>query len=320
MSRYYDILKETAGFPNPEGDSGKGKKDQGTGNERTDGSRSFPVLNEIPEPNVPAAVKPAALTAMPPAIEELLAGTGIAVDEAPAGVKTAAALDSKIPVIPYALESSVVEHYRRLRTKLLQQSASKPYRSLLIASASPEEGKTLTVLNLALTYAMLPSFKVLVVDGDMRQGGLGKCLGLDGRPGLGNLIDGSITERDAVLDCSEIGLHVVVRGTSRTPPGELLQSPQLQRLMRRWEEQFDLVLIDSPPLNLLTDAHLLAANIGAVLLIARAFVTRQKAFKKAVHDLSSCRVLGAVLNGDSGRLSYSAYGKYYGETHEAAHS
>jgi capsular exopolysaccharide synthesis family protein len=282
----------------------------GVENELADGSFSLPIQNELLQCNSPGADPPVPPGAMPPLFGELLAGTATALDEGLSGVKATATLGLKMPVIPHAVDSAVVEHYRRLRTKLLQQSAIKRFRSLLIASASAQEGKTITVLNLALTYAMLPSFRLLVVDGDLRQGGLGKYLGLDHRPGLSNLIDGSTTEQEAHLDCSDIGFHVVVRGTSRTTPAELLQSEQLRKLLRRWEEQFDLVLIDSPPINLLTDTQLLADNIGAVLLVARAFTTRQKAFEKAIHDLSSCRLLGTVLNGSPNAFQMSRYHKY----------
>ena len=73
----------------------------------------------------------------------------------------------------------MVERYRMLRTKILQEREKKFFRSLVVTSASPQEGKTVTVLNLALSFAALPSFRVLVIDGDMRKGSLGDWLGID---------------------------------------------------------------------------------------------------------------------------------------------
>src|ERR1035441_5882206 len=125
----------------------------------------------------------------------------------------------------------------------------KPFRTLLIVSPSPKEGKTVTVLNLGLSFAMLDSFKVLVVDGDLRKGNIGKLLGVEDRPGLTNLIEGSASLEDAVLKCDEIPMHFLLHGNSRIPPAELLNSPRLGQQLRRISEQFDLVLVDSAPVN-----------------------------------------------------------------------
>ena len=75
------------------------------------------------------------------------------------------AIDQNVRMIPNAVDRALVEHYRRLRTKIMQQHAVKPFRSLLVTSASPQEGKSVTVLNLGLSFAMLPSFRVLIVEG-----------------------------------------------------------------------------------------------------------------------------------------------------------
>ena len=89
------------------------------------------------------------------------------------------AIDPSAHLIPHAVNVVIAEHYRRLRTKILQQQAEKPFRSLVVTSASPQEGKTVTVLNLGLSFAMLPSCRVLVMDGDLRKGTLGHWLGVD---------------------------------------------------------------------------------------------------------------------------------------------
>lgn len=218
------------------------------------------------------------------------------------------ALDKK-PLIPNAIDPSVVEHYRRLRTKIMQQHATKPFRSLLVTSPDPQEGKTVTVLNLAMSFAMLPSFKVLAVDGDLRRGSLGKWLGVGERPGLSNLIEGSAQLEDVVLKWDEIPIHFVVSGSSKIPAAELLQCSELRSQFRRMSERFDLVIIDSPPVNLITDTQLLASACDAVLLIARAFRTKRKTLERAAKDLASFNVIGTILNQGTpaqayGRRSY----------------
>ena len=248
-----------------------------------------------------------------PAVEELLtepAGrpkNGL-------GVPTQLSLDKKAPLIPEAADPVIVEHYRRLRTKILQQQQNKPFRTLVVTSPGPQEGKTVTVLNLGLSFAMLPDCKVLVVDGDLRRGSLGKWAGTGDRAGLSNLMDGSAALQDVVLKCDELPVYFMTRGTSRVSPAELLQSPQSKSQFRRMGEQFHLVLVDSPPVNLITDTQLLAANCDAVLLIARAFSTNRKSLEKAVQDLQAYRVIGTVLNGGLRAQTYRRYHGYYGRT------
>ena len=205
-------------------------------------------------------------------------------------------LDQAAPLIPHAIDSTVIEYYRRLRAKIIQEQERKPFRSLVVTSPAPQDGKSLTVLNLALSFGMLPEYRVLLVDGDLRKGSVGKWLGVGEHPGLNNLIEGSAELEDVVLKCDEIPVHFMVRGSARTPPAELLHSPRLVPQLRKMADLFSLVLIDSPPVNLVADAQQLAAGCDAVLLVARAFATTRKALQKAVQDLSSFRVIGTVLN------------------------
>jgi capsular exopolysaccharide synthesis family protein len=223
------------------------------------------------------------------------------------------AVDRDARVLPNAADGAVLEYYRRLRTNILQQQGIKPFRSLLVTSANPQEGKTVTTLNLALSFAMLPEFKVLVIDCDLRRGTIGKWLRATERPGFSNLIDGSSTLRDVVFRCDDVPVHFIAKGTSEKQPAELLQTSQLSAHIRRLTGQFDLVLVDSPPVNFLTDTQVLAGACDAVLLVARAFSTSKKALEKAAHDLSRFRMIGTVLNGGTRPRNYRKYGGYYEE-------
>jgi succinoglycan biosynthesis transport protein ExoP len=216
-------------------------------------------------------------------------------------------------LIPQSSDPSILEYYRRVRTKMLQLQTDKPFRSLIVTSANPQEGKTVTTLNLAMSFAMLPSYRVLVVDGDLRRGTLGSWLGIgdDDHPGLSNLIDGSANLDDVILRSESVPMNFMVRGNSKVPAGELLHSPQLCSYLRTIAERFDLVLVDTPPVNLVADAHQLATCCEAVLLVARAFRTTRKAFEKAVQDVAPYRVIGTVLNAGTGARSNGYYG-YYG--------
>jgi len=302
MSRFYNALKEASRLQ-PQGD------------------KTWDGLTPPATPPVPA---PEALKAGSPAVPQVEAAALSLESEVtqPKPQATPAAqngffgshaemiLDQTARLLPHAVDAAVVEHYRKLRTKIMQQHASKPFRSLLVTSPNPGEGKSVTALNLGLSFAMLPNFRVVVVDGDLRKGSLGKWLGVEDRPGLSNLIDGSAKLEDVVLKSDDSPMYFVVRGTSEVPPAELLNSPDLGGHLRRLGEHFDMILVDSPPVNLITDTQLLAAGCDAVLLVARAFSTTCKAFEKTVQDLAPFRVIGTILNG--GIKARRRYGGYYG--------
>jgi capsular exopolysaccharide synthesis family protein len=216
-------------------------------------------------------------------------------------------LDVKEALLPHTSDPTIIERYRRLRTKIQQQHAIKPIGSLLVASPGPGEGKTVTVLNLALSFAMLPSFKVLVVDGDLRKSAVGRWLGVDKLPGLSNLIEGSAQMEDVIFKSDDVPFHFILNGTSKKLSTELLTSPVLPESIRRLTQHFDLVLVDSPPINLLADAQMLAASCDGVLLVARAFTTTNKSLEKTLHDLVSFRIIGTILNGGTGERRKSYY-------------
>ncbi|HXJ41504.1 MAG TPA: CpsD/CapB family tyrosine-protein kinase [Bryobacteraceae bacterium] len=221
------------------------------------------------------------------------------------GITIAASLNRKARLMPHAVDPSIAEHYRRLRTKILQQQAERPFRSLVVTSANPQEGKTVTVLNLGMSFAMLPSFKVLVVDGDLRQGKLEQWLGVDNsHPGLSNLIDGSAELEDVVLKSDAIPMHFIVRGNSQMHD---MHSSQLAGHIQRMTEQYDLVLVDTAPVTLMADVQLLAASCDAILLVARAFSTSRKAMARALDELQPFRVIGTVLNATSEVQRYRYY-------------
>ena len=226
------------------------------------------------------------------------------------GIPANVVLDRAARLIPHAADLAIVEHYRRLRAKIIQEQERSPFRSLVVTSPAPQDGKSVTTMNLALSFGMLPNQKVLVVDGDLRKGSLGKWLGVGEHVGLGDLIEGSAELEDVVLKCDDIPVHFMVRGSTTISPAELLHSPRLAPQLRKMTEHFTLVLVDTPPVNLVADAQLLAAGCDAVLLVARAFASTRKGLEKAVQDLSPFRVIGTVLNrGMRGDL-YKHYKSY----------
>ena len=303
MSRFYQVLKEASR------DRQDTKREDAEGELVASRIRDIdlPVLTDTSETAVPVAV----LADEPrgPSSEEVIE-TVVHPLNWVIGNQAKVVLDQKQRLIPHAMDPVVLEHYRTLRTKILQEQSQRGFRSLIVTSPSPQEGKTVTVLNLGLCFAMLPSFKILVIDGDLRRGSLGNWLGMENTAGLSNLIDGSAKLEDAVWKSDENSMNFMLRGTSEIPPGELLQSSQLKNHLLRMTELFDLVLVDSPPVNLMADAQLLAGNCDAVLLIARAFSTTRKALEKAVQNLLPFRVIGTVLNAGTTATSRKYRGYY----------
>jgi len=213
------------------------------------------------------------------------------------GTPTRMRLGNRVRLIGNLLDSMNVEQYRFLRTRILQRQADQMFRTLLVTSSNPGEGKTLTTLNLALVFAMLPSFKVLVVEGDLRKGNLKDWLGVQDQPGLGNLIEGSATLDEVICKPSDLPVSLILRGNSKSSSAELLHSPQMGLHLREMAKLFDLVLVDSPPVNIVADAQLLAASCQATLLVVRTFFTSRAALEEAISKLQRFRVIGTVLNG-----------------------
>lgn len=309
MSRFYDALKEASRSPS----KANGNPVEGAGGVVSDGNE---LLNRAitSAPVTPPALTPESepeRSETPALPHDELVELAARPETGSVAPKIRIVFDPRARLITNAADSVVSEHYKRLRTKILQQQATKPFRSLLVVSPSPQEGKTVTVLNLGLSFATLPSFKVLVVDGDLRRGTIGKLLGVENHPGLTDLIDGSVKWEDAVLKCDDIPLHVLPRGNSKVPPAELLHSPQFATQLRRLSEQFDLVLLDSAPVNLIADSQLLAGSCDAILLVARAFATTLKSLEQAIQDLSPFRIIGTVLNGGPRSQGYRHYKGYY---------
>ena len=303
MSRLFDALKEATRFrENANAGEGVWKALGIHGVELT------PGLHRVKAGEGEFGPQAAVLEAGVVTVQEELLQDAAAPVNTTLGIPTKVALDKRARLIPHGVSPVVVERYRMLRTKIMQEREKVPCRSLVVTSASPQEGKSVTVLNLALSFAMLPSFKVLVVDGDMRRGTLGNWLGVDkNQPGLSNVLDGSSQLEDVVLTSDELPMHFLVSGNSQAPD---LSSSHFTSHFRKMTEQFDLVLVDSPPANLVTDVQLLAANCDAVLLVARAFSTRRKAFEEAVHNLQPFRVIGTVLNAGTVKRSSSYHGYY----------
>lgn len=314
MSRFYEALKQASQYLHRSRDGvGPGESQQ----PGTAGPSDFSaILNQMEEQYPPApreegaGIESQAIAAASASAE---AHSSVLAQDGSLGILTEAALDKRARLIPNAVEPMVLEYYRAIRTKMMQRRKEKPFRSLLVTSTNPKEGKTVIALNLAWTFSMLPAFKVLVVDGDLRNGQLSKWLGIADRPGLANLLEGSTKLNEVVLKSTKIPFYFISHGSSELSPPELLHTARWRIHCQKIAEYFDLVIVDSPPVNLVTDAQLLAYGCDALVLVARAFHTSQGALERLTsHEVRPFRVVGTILNAcpANGRGRYNSYYHY----------
>jgi polysaccharide biosynthesis transport protein len=208
-----------------------------------------------------------------------------------------------------------LESFRQIRSSLLFMSngASTP-KTLMIASSIPEEGKSTVALYLAATMAMGNS-RVLLIDADMRRGSLHEFFGAPRAPGLAEILNGEISREQAIVHTGLENLAFVAAGKPRRNPGELVLSPAWNDVLAGAREQFDYVLIDTPPILAADDAATLAPKVDSVLLVVRGSFTSARMVRAALNALRQRRatVLGIVFNRSiSSRYEQHYYRQYQG--------
>jgi succinoglycan biosynthesis transport protein ExoP len=219
--------------------------------------------------------------------------------------------------------SEAAEAYRALRTSILLSSFGAPPKVILVTSASPQEGKTTISANSALVLAQRGS-RVLLIDADLRRPGIDKLFGFRSRGGLSTLISGVDKIEDVVVPSTQVpNLWILPAGPIPPQPVELLGSTVMKDHITRWRNEFDHIIIDTPPCLSVTDAVVLSPEADRVILVARSGKTSKPALRRACDLLLqvNARVMGIVLNAldlHSGDGYYYTYGSpdarlYYDE-------
>ena len=201
--------------------------------------------------------------------------------------------------------SALAESYRSLRTSILLSAAPQPPQALLVTSAHPKEGKSCTSLNLAVALAQRGN-RVVIIDSDLRKPRIGPALGLSDEKGLSTLLAGTHT----LASTAPFGLVVEGWGPRPTNPAELLSSSNMEKLTRELRQNFEHLVLDSPPLLMVTDATVLSTLVDGVLLVVESGTTARGALIRARRILENAggKILGAVLNkADLRRDGYYGY-------------
>jgi capsular exopolysaccharide synthesis family protein len=201
---------------------------------------------------------------------------------------------------------SAEEAYRALRTRLLRLCSERALRSVIVTSSVPGEGKTLTSFNFALTCSQLYDMRVLLIDGDIRTGGLTRSLGVSSSPGLADVLSGRCDPESVVLETNYPALSVCSSGSTALSPAELYAGNRWQEFMAWCHESFKLVLVDAPPIISLSDVELMTAACDGVLMVVRASHTRRDVLQKSANQIDPKKLLGIVYN-----VSEGPHHKYY---------
>ncbi|MEW9123455.1 MAG: CpsD/CapB family tyrosine-protein kinase [Thermotaleaceae bacterium] len=211
-------------------------------------------------------------------------------------------------------KSPVAEAYRTLRTNIQFSSLDKELKIIAITSSGPNEGKTTTIANLAVTMAQSGN-KVLLIDCDLRKSQIHNHFGLNNHKGLTNVLAQQLPLEEAITQTTVMGLDILTAGPKPPNPSELLGSNTMQAFLQRVSQEYDRVLLDAPPIGVVTDAAVLSAIVdGIILTVASGQVTIDAAQRsKELLEKVNANILGVVMNKIpvEGKGYYGYYYYYY---------
>jgi capsular exopolysaccharide synthesis family protein len=187
-----------------------------------------------------------------------------------------------------------VEQYRRLAAALHDLQVERGLKTVMITSAVPREGKTLTVVNLAVTLSESYARRVLLIDADLRWPGVHQALGVPNDRGLTEVLQSDLDDLPLVERSPR--MSVLTAGHPGPNPLAGLTSDRMKALLDQCESRFDWVLLDTPPVGLLPDAQLLARLTRAVVFVIGAGSTPAPVVERAVAELGPECIIGTVLN------------------------
>jgi capsular exopolysaccharide synthesis family protein len=221
------------------------------------------------------------------------------------------ALAEKV-VVSDDVNVATVEQYRRLGATLHQAQSSQDVKVVMVASAVAAEGKTLTAVNLALTLSQSYGRRVLLIDADFRRPNLHDVFGVANVHGLNDSLKADSERKLTVFDISP-RLALLPAGRPDPDPMRGLTSGRMRSIIDEASAKYDWVILDTPPLALITDAHLLAALVHIAVLVVQANRTPCALVQRAIEALGRDKIVGVVLNSVDERAASPGgkYGKYY---------
>jgi capsular exopolysaccharide synthesis family protein len=229
--------------------------------------------------------------------------------------KSATASVSKELVTARDQLSLVAESYRTIRTALLFSQAEHPPKVILVSSPCPDEGKTVTTLNLGIVLARSGK-RVLVIDGDLRKGRCHELVNLKYQEGLTNILTGQADVTQCIQPTTIAGLYLLSRGGWTPNPADLLMSQKMRDVLNELRGQYDFIVIDSPPIITVSDPAVLSTISDGVVLVFHGQKTSTPSAQRALERLDKvgAPILGVILNGIDMRhpdyVDYRSYASY----------
>lgn len=212
------------------------------------------------------------------------------------------------------LEFTATEQYKLLRTNLgftLPEGVKCPV--IGVTSSTRGEGKSTTAINLSYVLAENGN-KVLLIDADLRIPSIAKKMGIAGTPGLTDLLMGKEVPSDKFKSDLLDNWYIIPSGDLPPNPSEILGSRRMESFLNAMTEKFDYIIIDLPPVNIVSDAMAISGLTAGMIVVIREDYTEKKELEKCFRQLklSGAKVLGCVMNGaKTGKGSYGKYRKYY---------
>ena len=209
--------------------------------------------------------------------------------------------------------SPAAEAYRAIRTNIEFASIDAPIKTLLVTSAMPAEGKTVTAANLGVVFAQ-GGRRVLLIDADLRKPGAHEIFGLPNVHGLTTLLGTDAVRADAIVQpTAQVNLDVLSPGTLPPNPADLLGSQRMKTVLATLARSYDLLIFDSPALEVLSDSAVISSYVDGTILVVDAGHSRKEPVRRAREALSraNAKMIGVVFNGFSEQPS-ADYERYYG--------
>ena len=212
---------------------------------------------------------------------------------------------------------AIVESYKNLRTNLISVLAKTNGKTLAISSPNAAEGKSTTSLNIAITLSQLNK-KVVILDTDSRKPSIHKKAKLNNEKGCMDVLS-ETTSIDDVIIHYNTNLDIITSGEKVKNPSELFSTVAFDKMLEELEKRYDFVILDTPPINVVSDTLIIAQKCSALVMVVRAGVTKYEAFEYAYDSLKvlGIELDGVIVNGSGGKNSYYYKGVRRSHYHKA---
>ena len=212
----------------------------------------------------------------------------------------------------------ITEAYKATRTNIMFSIKNATgCRFIIVSSANPGEGKSTTCANLAIAFAQMGD-RVLIIDADLRKPRVHKYFDVKNKKGLSNILGGFETFENCVNHKEDTGLDIITAGNIPPNPAELLGSGEMDNFLETLAGRYDYVFIDTPPINVVTDASILSKKVSGIILVVRHNITNKEAVERSIKTLefAGAKILGFIFNSVErreyeGRYTYRSYRRGY---------